>query len=105
MLQADARVDGALLYISDHGESTGEHGLYLHGAPYAIAPGQQTRVPMLMWASDLYARDTGIDMACLRAKGSGEYSHDNFFDTLLGFAGVESAAERPALDITRSCRR
>ena len=28
------RVDGAfLLYVSDHGESTGEHGFYLHGAP------------------------------------------------------------------------
>ncbi len=25
-------------YLSDHGESTGEHGLYLHGAPYFMAP-------------------------------------------------------------------
>lgn len=38
-----------LWYLSDHGESTGEHGLYLHGSPYAIAPTQQTHVPMIMW--------------------------------------------------------
>ena len=36
----------------DHGESTGEHGLYLHGSPYAIAPSQQTHVPMIMWFSE-----------------------------------------------------
>ena len=38
-LQAQAdRVDTALLYVSDHGESLGENGLFLHGLPYAIAP-------------------------------------------------------------------
>ena len=30
--------DVALMYVSDHGESLGEKGLYLHGMPYAIAP-------------------------------------------------------------------
>jgi lipid A ethanolaminephosphotransferase len=30
------RYDTVLLYVSDHGESLGEHGLYLHGMPYAI---------------------------------------------------------------------
>ena len=34
-LQARAKdVDVAMLYVSDHGESLGEHGLYLHGVPY-----------------------------------------------------------------------
>ena len=27
----------ALMYMSDHGESLGENGLYLHGTPYAIS--------------------------------------------------------------------
>ncbi len=40
-----------MLYVSDHGESLGENGLYLHGFPYALAPVEQTRVPMLFWAS------------------------------------------------------
>ena len=37
----------ALFYILDHGESLGENGLFLHGAPYAIAPKEQTEVPMM----------------------------------------------------------
>ena len=43
-----ASVDSLLIYVSDHGESLGEHGLYLHGTPYAFAPQEQTRVPFLM---------------------------------------------------------
>ena len=30
--------DPALLYLSDHGESLGEYGLFLHGVPYASRP-------------------------------------------------------------------
>jgi lipid A ethanolaminephosphotransferase len=39
------RMFGAMLYMSDHGESLGEKGLYLHGAPYAFAPEEQTLCP------------------------------------------------------------
>src|SRR6056300_2028726 len=35
-----------LLYVSDHGESLGENGIYLHGLPKAIAPKEQTHVPV-----------------------------------------------------------
>ena len=34
----EAEYTTAMLYVSDHGESLGEAGLYLHGIPYAIAP-------------------------------------------------------------------
>ncbi|ELO4999954.1 sulfatase-like hydrolase/transferase [Escherichia coli] len=40
-----------LLYVSDHGESLGEYGVYLHGTPYKMAPDQQTQVPLLLWMS------------------------------------------------------
>ncbi len=39
----------SMLYVSDHGESLGEHGFYLHAAPYMIAPKEQTHVPAIMW--------------------------------------------------------
>ena len=39
----------AMLYVSDHGESLGEHGFYLHAAPYLIAPKEQTHVPAIVW--------------------------------------------------------
>ncbi|GHS86635.1 phosphoethanolamine transferase [Campylobacterota bacterium] len=42
----------SLIYVSDHGESLGENGVYLHGLPYMIAPEYQTRVPMILWLSE-----------------------------------------------------
>lgn len=39
----------AMLYVSDHGESLGEKGFYLHAAPYMIAPKEQTHVPAIVW--------------------------------------------------------
>ncbi|NJM32211.1 MAG: sulfatase-like hydrolase/transferase [Limnobacter sp.] len=42
--QFDGPFEPALLYVSDHGESLGEYGLYLHGAPFAFSPKEQTHV-------------------------------------------------------------
>lgn len=39
----------ALLYVSYHGESLGDSGLYLHGTPCKVAPDQQTHIPMQVW--------------------------------------------------------
>ncbi len=39
----------AMLYVSDHGESLGEYDIYLHAAPYMIAPKEQTHVPAILW--------------------------------------------------------
>lgn len=57
----------ALLYVSDHGESLGALGLYLHGTPYQFAPDDQTRVPMQVWMSlDLPKRKALIWRVCSR---------------------------------------
>ncbi|MGM3262747.1 sulfatase-like hydrolase/transferase, partial [Klebsiella pneumoniae] len=58
--------DVAMIYVSDHGESLGERGMYLHGTPYFIAPREQTQVPMVMWFSPEFSRNAGLDLACLR---------------------------------------
>jgi lipid A ethanolaminephosphotransferase len=50
----------SLVYLSDHGESLGEDGVYLHGLPWSIAPDTQKHVPMLLWLS----RITNSAMAC-----------------------------------------
>ncbi len=55
--QAATRFDGALLYVSDHGESLGENRLYLHGLPYTVAPDVQKHVPWIGWLS------AGLDRA------------------------------------------
>ncbi|SGY95788.1 Phosphatidylethanolamine:Kdo2-lipid A phosphoethanolamine transferase [Moritella viscosa] len=76
----------ALMYISDHGESLGEKGLYLHGTPYSFAPEEQTQVPFFMWLPQQYADAKGINKRCLMEKAKTEtFSHDNLFHTLLGF--------------------
>lgn len=98
--------DVALLFVSDHGESLGEKGLYLHGMPYAIAPQEQTQVPMLLWLSDGYAQRFGVDRDCLeRQVATAAPSHDHLFPTLLGLLDVRTALHDERLDLAAGCRR
>src|SRR3546814_21131073 len=76
-----------LVYLSDHGESLGEDGLYLHGMPYAFAPEEQTHIPFVMWSPELNAD-------CLRARRDNAYSQDNLFDPVLGLFDVRSEERR-----------
>ena len=66
--KAQATHDTAMLYVSDHGESLGESGLYLHGVPYSIAPDVQRNVPFVMWLSPSFRRDFQIGQKCLRGR-------------------------------------
>ena len=54
LLKKQNHVTTSMIYVSDHGESLGENGLFLHGAPYFMAPIEQTKVPMIVWLSDAY---------------------------------------------------
>jgi lipid A ethanolaminephosphotransferase len=91
-----------MIYLSDHGESLGEHGLYLHGIPYAIAPEVQTHVPLIVWVSRQTAVD--LDVPCLRGKAHAELSHDNLFHSVLGLLDVGTSAYTSSLDIFEGCR-
>ena len=102
-LAAQTGSDTALLYVSDHGESTGERGLYLHGAPYLIAPDAQTRVPMLLWLSDGFRARRGADAACVDRQRHLPASHDNLFDLVLGLLDVRTSAYRARLDPLAPC--
>lgn len=100
------KVDTSMIYVSDHGESLGENGIYLHAAPYAIAPTAQTHVPMVMWFGHSTLQDASIDRNCLLAKqNQADLSHDYLFHSVLGLLGVNSTEYQPALDIFHSCRR
>lgn len=95
---------GALLYLSDHGESLGENGLYLHGMPYAMAPSEQTHVPMLTWLSPAFQQQRGVTADCLRPQAGQALSHDHLFHSLLGLSGVQTQVRQPALDIFGACQ-
>ncbi|TAA07664.1 phosphoethanolamine transferase [Pseudoxanthomonas winnipegensis] len=103
-LAARTDVDSALLYVSDHGESLGEKGLFLHGVPYAIAPREQTHVPMVMWFGDGFARDEGLDVQCLRQHADAPASHDNLFSSVLGLMDVKTSVYDASRDLFAPCR-
>lgn len=94
----DNNFETAMLYVSDHGESLGENGLYLHGLPYLLAPDNQKHVPMVMWFGQHFDMETD-DIAALKQRANNKYSHDNVFHTLLSFVEVQTDVYEPSLDI------
>ncbi|HIE8896354.1 TPA: phosphoethanolamine transferase EptA [Klebsiella quasipneumoniae subsp. similipneumoniae] len=95
----------SLVYLSDHGESLGENGVYLHGLPYSIAPDTQKHVPMLLWLSPDYQQRYGVSSQCLQQQAkTKDYSQDNLFSTLLGLLGVSTHEYQAADDIFTPCR-
>ncbi|MEC4721626.1 phosphoethanolamine--lipid A transferase [Noviherbaspirillum sp. CPCC 100848] len=98
------RFDTLLLYVSDHGESLGENGIHLHGAPYELAPEEQKRIPFIIWLSDGYRDRFGMDTSCMRRQSSKSYSHDNLYHTLQGAMATRNALYRSELDMLAACR-
>lgn len=105
LLKADDKVNSALWYFSDHGESLGEKGIFLHAAPYAIAPSQQTHVPMIFWASPGFYSDRKLDEACMRQTAQQPKSHDNVFHSLLGIFDIGTQEYKKELDMFALCRK
>ncbi|PKQ75083.1 MCR-3-related phosphoethanolamine--lipid A transferase [Aeromonas sobria] len=96
----------ALIYVSDHGESLGALGLYLHGTPYKFAPDDQTRVPMQVWMSPNFTKEKGLDMKCLQNNSAiYRYSHDNLFPSVLGLWDIKTKVYDKTLDIFKQCRK
>jgi lipid A ethanolaminephosphotransferase len=90
-LEKNKNYHSAVFYVSDHGESLGENGLYLHGMPYAFAPSQQTHIPLSIWFSESYLHDKKIDLNCLNIVAQKKrLSHDNFFHTLLDLTNTKT---------------
>jgi lipid A ethanolaminephosphotransferase len=94
----------ALLYISDHGESLGELGIFLHGLPYRFAPEVQKRVPFIAWFAPALAARRGLDVACVGSSLATPLSHDNLFHSVLGLLDVTTPTYRAALDAFAACR-
>lgn len=94
-----------LLYLSDHGESLGENGVFLHGLPYSFAPIYQRRVPLMLWMSDDFEKTKNIDQACLKNEAqNSSISQDYIFHSLLGIMDVTTSAYKPELDLYKKCR-
>lgn len=88
-LAEEQAMETSVLYISDHGESLGEKGVYLHGLPYAFSPEEQTHIPMIYWNDK---QQTDFSLSCLAQMSDAPLTHDNVFDTLLSIMSIQSRA-------------
>jgi len=102
-LKQQSQYQTGFWYLSDHGESTGEHGLYLHGAPYSMAPTQQTHVPMLMWFSELWTQQNAQQVSCLKAQTKQARSQDHLFPSLLSLLDVKTQVAEVKNDMLAQC--
>lgn len=82
-----------IFYAADHGESISEN-MHLHGTPRNMAPPEQFRVPMIVWASDKYLADGNNQRAFerLQAQQRAGKTHRQveLFDTIMGCLGYTS---------------
>ena len=85
----------AMFYMSDHGESLGENGIYLHGLPYFMAPDAQTHIAALLWLDESFKESLKIN----QFDPTQNYSQDNLFHTLLGLFNIQTSAYKKELDI------
>lgn len=100
----DGEFASSMIYMSDHGESLGEKGLYLHGMPYFIAPREQTSIPFFSWFSPDFLKQNNLDMACLRQQTDKPTSHDDLFNLALGLMDVKTSIYDEKRDIFNICR-
>lgn len=89
VLSHHKQYQSTLIYVSDHGESLGEGGLYLHGTPISMAPEYQYKIPFIVWNSSQTPLNLAIE----------SYSQANVFHTVMGSLGLTSPFYDPKLDV------
>lgn len=97
VLRAMPNTRTMMMYISDHGESLGEYGLYLHGTPNSLAPDVQKDIPYIVWMSDAFRQHKTLaaDMALANAK----HAQQTVFHSIMGAFDLRSDIYDPKLDI------
>ncbi|WP_226962152.1 phosphoethanolamine transferase [Sulfurimonas marina] len=95
--QYDKDYKTAMFYMSDHGESLGEGGVYLHGLPYFMAPDAQTHIGAFMWFGEQMKQD--VNMEKIEAVKEQKFTQDNLFHSMLGIFKVKTEAYDKDLDV------
>lgn len=94
----DKKYETTMIYMSDHGESLGENGVYIHGLPYFMAPDAQTHVASFMWFGEQTLKED-INISKVEQIKHKKYSQDNLFHTLLGLFEINSTVYNKSMDI------
>lgn len=87
----------SMFYVSDHGESLGENGLYLHGYPYLLAPDEQIRPASIFWADGIIRKNINWDL--LKMTKDIQNSHDFVFHSILGLLDVKTQIYQDDLNL------
>jgi lipid A ethanolaminephosphotransferase len=98
------RYAAGMLYLSDHGESLGEFGIFLHGLPYQIAPEVQKHIPMVVWFDPILQARISLSTTCLKADRDTALTHDNLYHTVLGVMDITTPSYQRPLDAFAKCR-
>ena len=95
-LIARLTADNALvIYLSDHGESLGENGNYLHAAG-----AEETKYPAcIIWYSDKYQKLYPHKVEALHQNAKKLYRTDFLFYSILSAAGIEAQGNNANFDI------
>ena len=84
-----------VFYLSDHGESLGENGNWLHAAG-----AEETKYPAaFVWYSDKYAELFPRKVKALKKNSTKHYRTDYFFYSVLSAAGIEPEGNNASFDI------
>ena len=91
----------AMIFISDHGESLGEGGVFMHGLPMRLAPKVQYEIPFLVWTSpDFRAyKPTGSSQKVSAGQLPAVLDQHYVFHSVLNLLSIQSPAYNEDYDI------
>lgn len=82
-----------VFYAADHGESISDNS-HFHGTPREMAPPEQFRVPLMVWASDKFLAQpehlAAFEQLQVEQRVGKTHRHAELFDSVLGCMGYTS---------------
>ena len=95
----DDKFETSMFYVSDHGESLGEYGVYLHGMPYSMAPKGVTHIPIIMWFGKQMISSQKVNLSTFNKQRDRSISHDDISHTLLGMFEIKTSLYKKERDL------
>jgi len=103
LIKAVSDRNSLVFFVSDHGESLGEDGVYTHWVQH-INRKEQRSVAWFVYASDEYKKRHGDFYNNIVNNRDKHISHDNLFHSLLDCTSIESEAIDRSLSLCREIK-
>lgn len=86
-----------LIYVSDHGESLGENGVFCHGSEEFVK--EQYDIPFMIWTSNKFIENNPNFKHHIENNIPKIINHDYVFHSVLGCLNIESAILNKSLSL------